>query len=128
MNLKTHNEIVELFLSDCEIAASYIDCDGRTCAIGRLAKAAGVPENVLQKAASASISCAYESTFEGDVFAEERPHVKQIANAITAKFGISHDAMCAIQWANDSERRFIQTRREKVIERFNMFYPYEKLE
>ncbi len=71
---------------DCKLKHQYLNGDGETCAIGRLAQLSAVPDDTLRKAGGASI---------------ENISDPGIARAIADKFGLSMDEMRTIQRLND---------------------------
>lgn len=114
------DEIEQLLAQDCEIRSRYINAYGQTCAIGYLAKAAGVPDEVLKTAGKKGIG-SYTLP------------VVTIREAIQARFGLDALAMAEIQHANDSDpydpsashysyrrmrntKKVKQLRRERVLE------------
>jgi len=68
----------------CQIAHSYINCSGKTCAIGALAKRANVTRDKLEEAEQDFITIC-----------------KELSSAITYRFGLSIQQQISIQNLND---------------------------
>jgi hypothetical protein len=98
MKMKNIRLLEKAIKEDCEIKSNYIDKDGCTCAIGKLALVAGVPRHTLRKAGNAAIDVSSddEDTPLGKINA-----VIKIREAIHKKFGLSYDLQGSIQRQND---------------------------
>ena len=68
----------------CQIRHNYIDCAGKTCAIGALAKRANAPRDALEKADSACINTC-----------------KDLVGMIEERFGLNCHQQYSIQNLND---------------------------
>lgn len=88
---------IRLLKKDCQISGRFIDYKGRTCALGCLALAAGVPKSRLRKLGFGGIY--------GDCF---------ISAKIESSFGLTLDQQSTIQYRNDSYDE-VPTRRQHVI-------------
>jgi len=88
---------------DCEIRERYIDRDGRTCAVGALAVAAGVELN-------------YRANYNCTGIGSPRPKLVEMRRAIGAKFGLDEADLQRIQHTNDAIEA--QSERRKKIAAF----------
>ncbi len=94
---------IRLIKKDCKLQSEYIDCKGNTCAIGMLALKSGVSKRRLEDAGSCPIND--QVGYRG---------IKEIAEDIRIKFGLSQEQQSEIQTINDEED-MPANRRAKII-------------
>lgn len=84
----------KVILNDCEIVGRLMDKEGRTCAVGGLAKAAGVPDSVLTEDGWSS----------------------KVYTPIEDTFGIGNYTVAVLMGANDgTAREDLKGRRKAVL-------------
>jgi hypothetical protein len=107
---------IEAIKNDCELQGRYW-CDGKTCAVGKLAQLAGITDNELRLMGTACINA--NSQFHD---AQKGRLVLKTTDAIWEKFGLSVRDLVEIQEANDHSRYYdLGIRRSevaKVLEKF----------
>lgn len=90
---ETVRDAVEIIKNDCSLQGLYMDAKGNTCAIGALAKGAGVAQDIILKGGDDGIDTTY---------AEKTDPVRVMASAIQDRFGFTRAVQASIQEANDS--------------------------
>ncbi len=98
---------ITVLLADCATQKFYLrrtktdeGTQCHTCAVGALAQAAGVPDEVLLNAGTTCIHCRPD---DEDVAPSRRKATETIRNAIYEKFGINASDLSRIQRLNDAE-------------------------
>ena len=55
MNIEQRDKLIELINADCTLRCNYLNAQGDTCVIGKMAQAAGIDNSVLSDAGSKGI-------------------------------------------------------------------------
>jgi hypothetical protein len=109
MTCKQKQEVLELIAKDCERQYIYLAPEsGKTCALGHLARAAGVSDDILMRASIMSIDSVYRG---GSLMEQDYRAVEIIRDAIKDRFGLTLVEMQQIQKLNDNHNA---TREQRV--------------
>jgi hypothetical protein len=90
--------VIDELAQDCESDNFYLNAAGATCAIGHLARKAGVSDDVLIMAGSTPIIIPPDY---GTVEARALEATQRIIEAVAAEFGLTQEEQNEIQTAND---------------------------
>lgn len=104
--MKKIAEARAVLAADCEITEQYWR-DGKTCAVGALALAAGVPKGVLITAFTRNIDVKNLGAWETETPEKvaEIGAVKVLRERILKRFGLTTDDLARIQTANDGQEK-----------------------
>lgn len=106
--------IIAAIEADCEIGGRYANALGETCAIGGLAKAAGVSLTTLRNAGENRIHIKRRKASYALYSEVALDALQTIRTAITKRFGLTVADMISIQYLND-RRIFRDGRREAIV-------------
>ena len=98
MNIEQRASVIEILQNDCQITGVFINNQGETCAVGALAKAAGITDDYLHYHAGVLDS-------------------QKLCRAIKEKFGLSRQQLLEIQSTNDSAPIMITNAKRLVVRR-----------
>lgn len=107
--MRNKQQAIEVIQNDAEIRCQYINHEGQTCAIGGLAKAAGLDLGFLLKHTAAA------GTSNGMGILYKGRYIGRVRAAIRKHFNLTPEQMWDIQERNDRFKER-QDRQQSIIE------------